>query len=202
MAIIGIFFREGFTGPARGIWALDTAQPSRAFEKDIYEAFKRRLENEIEYGRIGMLAPTRYITPELTASSGQPEGHPFSAYLFLDQRDIEGALKRVKYVQNFVQLLSISTGPARLDGARRAARCGVTSEPGVAMEPELRPPPWPCPASAGGILHGAMGPYAHLSTKGAKGLRSDNSDRLWATVTVAGRTELRTSAVALQCAPV
>merc|ERR1719210_2618465 len=85
MAIIGMFFQDGLTGPAWGDWALYTASPLRAFENELgvqapvgffdpldlaadgnVEEFKRRREVEIKHGRISMLATMGYITPEIT----------------------------------------------------------------------------------------------------------------------------------------
>jgi len=92
MAIIGMFFQDGFTGSAWGDWANYTDSPLRAFESELgvqapvgfwdpvglaadgnLDNFKRRREIEIKHGRISMLATMGYITPELTGK--------FSGYL-------------------------------------------------------------------------------------------------------------------------
>merc|ERR1712032_1226974 len=84
MAIIGMFFQDGFTGSAWGDWSNYTDSPLRAFENELgvqapvgffdplglssdgdTDTFKRRRETELKHGRISMLAAMGYITPEL-----------------------------------------------------------------------------------------------------------------------------------------
>ena len=79
-----MFFQDGVTGSAWGVWALCTGSPLRAcvsergvqpptgfwdpagFMKDgDADAFKRRRCVEIRHGRICMLATMGYITPEI-----------------------------------------------------------------------------------------------------------------------------------------
>jgi len=83
MAIIGMFFQDGLTGSAYGDWALFTASPLRAFEKELgvqapfgffdplgmskdgdIGAFKRRRATEVKHGRLSMIACMGYILPE------------------------------------------------------------------------------------------------------------------------------------------
>merc|ERR1719225_1835380 len=85
MAIIGMFFQDGFTGSAWGDWSNYTDSPLRAFENELgvqapvgffdplglasdgdVATFARRRETEIKHGRVCMLATMGYITPELT----------------------------------------------------------------------------------------------------------------------------------------
>merc|ERR1712228_940364 len=85
VAIIGMFFQDGFTGSAWGDWALYTASPLRAFDNELgvqdpvgfwdpagftadgsTENFARRRQTELKHGRISMLATMGYITPEIT----------------------------------------------------------------------------------------------------------------------------------------
>jgi len=84
MAIIGMFFQDGFTGSAWGDWSNYTDSPLRAFENELgvqapvgffdplglasdgdTDTFKRRRETELKHGRISMLAAMGYITPEV-----------------------------------------------------------------------------------------------------------------------------------------
>merc|ERR1711894_644041 len=80
MAIIGMFFQDGFTGSAWGDWANYTDSPLRAFENELgvqapvgyfdplglskdgnAETFRRRRESELKHGRICMLATIGYF---------------------------------------------------------------------------------------------------------------------------------------------
>merc|ERR1711992_499396 len=113
MAIIGMFFQDGLTGPAWGDWANYTGSPLRAFENELgvkspfgfwdplglasdgnVERFKRRRETEIKHGRVCMLATMGYMTPEIT---GKFPGYlsPSQGLKFEDIPNGLGALSKV-----------------------------------------------------------------------------------------------------------
>merc|ERR1711963_1063458 len=113
MAIIGMFFQDGFTGSAWGDWANYTDSPLRAFENELGVqapvgffdpigftkdgdefSFKRRRSVEIKHGRICMLATMGYITPEIT---GKLPGYlsPSAGLKFADIPNGLGAISKV-----------------------------------------------------------------------------------------------------------
>merc|ERR1711920_296967 len=138
MAIIGMFFQDGFTGSAWGDWALYTASPLRAFEGELgvqapvgfwdpagycsdgdADVFKRRRTTELKHGRVSMIACLGYIVPEYFKFPGYLS--PSAGLKFADVPNGLSAISKVPFLgwaQWFIFCGLVDFGLYRADPSR------------------------------------------------------------------------------------